>query len=462
MFQPRLNHRFMALWIAVIALALLLITLPVQAQGNRVAQGVAFLQANNIPPQAYVELSATIGNPQEAAKVLIKYGYTPEQAQAFMTPQNVLTMAGVLNPSPANEILIQAIGILAPYNLSMNDLTALMPNLTNPQAMVATLMQKGLTQEQATQLLTQAAPLIQQASDGGMLQYALLNDQVAGMFSQAGLSHMMMYEMGNIINDPAAIAAYMQQKGYTDAQIQTFQGLAAGITAQGITPELLEGWTVKNMVYRLEGIGLDPTTIREVVALGNVDAVREYLMAQGFSGDMLELALTNIQGTLGENGEVLTPERLDNFQAWEAANLFREAGVDPADLGNILAMKGDPEAMSNYLAETYGLTDDQIAAFEKGLNNSTFGQTVDPENADDFSMNVEDAVQAQETGTDDQVGTDQGSGSGETGSNDSGGNDNSGGSDSGGDSDSGSGDSGGGDGGDSGGDGGDSGGDSGG
>ncbi|MCC7209713.1 MAG: hypothetical protein IT323_20550, partial [Anaerolineae bacterium] len=357
-------------WLSILLIALLAMMMtPVHAQdgGRRVDQGVAFFQANGIPPEAFRELSATVGtSPQRAAEVLVKYGYTPEQAQAFMTPQNVLTMRAVLNPGPSNEVIGQAMGLLAPYNLTINDLSALFPNLNNPQAMAATLVQKGLTMEQASQLLTQAAPIIQQANEGGLLQYAVLNDQIAGMMNQAGFDYMLMYNVGNVINDPEAIAAKMKEQGYTEAQIQSFQTLAVGMTAQGITPELIDGWTVKNMVYRLEGIGLDPTTINEIVALGSRDAVQEYLEGLGYSGETLELALVNLAGCLGENGEVLDPERLQAYQAGEAARLLDEAGIDPENLGDILSLMDDPDAMRAYLEDS-GLSDEQIAAFEKGL-----------------------------------------------------------------------------------------------
>lgn len=386
-------RRAALLSVLMIALFASMIT-PVQAQGGnrRVDQGVGFLQANRIPPEAYVELSATIGSdPRKAAEALVKYGYTPEQAQAFMTPQNVLTMRAILNPGPSNEVIGQAMGLLAPYNLTINDLSALFPNLNNPQAMVATLVQKGLSVDQASQLLSQAAPLIQQASDSGLLQYAVLNEQIVGTMSQAGFDYMLMYRLGNVINDPEKIAAAMREQGYTDAQIQSFQGIAAGLAAQGITPELVDGWTVKNMVYRLEGIGLDPTSINEIVALGSLDAVKGYLEDLGYSGDTLQLALVNISGCLGENGEVLDPERLQAYQAGEAAKLLDEAGLDPESLSEILSLKDDPDAMRAFLEENYGLSDEQIAAFEKGLASATFAQTLDPEDLDDFIANVEDS-----------------------------------------------------------------------
>ena len=37
--------------------------------------------------------------------------------------------------------------------------------------------------------------------------------------------------------DPAALAAFLQQKGYTDAQIQSIQGAASMMAAQGVTGE---------------------------------------------------------------------------------------------------------------------------------------------------------------------------------------------------------------------------------
>jgi hypothetical protein len=130
---------------------------------------------------------------------------------------------------------------------------------------------------------------------------------------------------------------------------------------------------------------------------------------KGLSGDMLELAMVNLEGVLGAEGEKLTPEALEHFQATEALALFEQAGLDPETMGDILEYKDDPEAMREYLAEE-GLDDAAIDAFVQGLERSTFAQTVDPENADDFLMGVDDVMVEQESGDTEEVGEDEGTG----------------------------------------------------
>ncbi|MBI5957557.1 MAG: hypothetical protein HY866_02405 [Chloroflexi bacterium] len=383
------------------------LALPVHAQGDRrVDQGAAALAAYNLPPESFVELSAYASNPQKLAETLIKYGYTPEQAQEFITPQNVMMLEAVLNPSPSQELLGQAMAILGPYNLSMTDLEALFPKLTDPQAMAAALMEKGLTQEQALKVLQDAAPLIQEASTSGLLQYTMLTGQIDGMLNQIGLNSHTLFSAAPYLNDPEALAAFMQGQGYTADQIQAFQGVAAQLAAQGITGETLDGWTAKSLIYRLEGLGLEPGAVNDILALGDPEAIRAHLEELGYEGGTLELAMTNITGIVGNEGESFTAERLANFQANEAQTLLEGAGVDMADLGYLLELRGDPEALGEYLSETYGMTDEQIAAFESSLDRTTFAQTVDPEDAEDFAAEVEMSLEDESEMGDDSEGDD--------------------------------------------------------
>jgi hypothetical protein len=400
-------YRRPVMLMALLFAFLLSMTLTAYAQGGpRVNQGTAFLEANRIPPEAFRELSANAADPNLLAQTLIKYGYTPEQAQTFMTPQNVMALRGVLNPSPANDLIARALETLAPYNLGIADLSALFPNLNNPQAMVAALMQKGLTQEQATQALQSAGPIIQEAQTSGMLQYAMINEQVGAILGAAGFNAHDLYSAANYLNDPEALAAYMQERGYTAAQIESFQGIASTLAAQGITGDLLNEYSAKQMIYRLEGLGLPAGSINDILALGDQDAIREYLADLGLDGSALELAMVNIVGIVGEDGQDFTAETLAQVQANEAAKLLEGAGIDPSDLGELLALRGDPDALSDYLAENYGLSAEQIAAFANGLENSTFAKTVDPEDVDDFIANLDAALE--DEGGDDAAGDDSG------------------------------------------------------
>lgn len=373
---------------------LLGVTQTAYAQGGpRVNQGTAFLEANRIPPEAFRELSANAADPTLLAQTLIKYGYTPEQAQTFMTPQNVMALRAVLNPGPTNDLIARALETLAPYNLNMNDLSSLFPILTDPQAVVAALMQKGLTLAQATQALQSAGPIIQEAQSSGMLRYAMINEQLGAVLTQAGFNAHDLYAAANYLNDPEALAAYMQERGYTAAQIESFQGIASTLAAQGITGDLLNEYSAKQMIYRLEGLGLPAGSINEILALGDQDAIREYLTGLGLDGSALELAMVNIVGVVGEDGQDFTAETLAQVQAKEAATLLKGAGIDPSDLGELLALRGDPDALSDYLAENYGLSAEQIAAFATSLDNSVFARTVDPEGIDDFIASVEAALE---------------------------------------------------------------------
>ena len=65
-------------------------------------------------------------------------------------------------------------------------------------------------------------------------------------------------------------------------------------------------------------------------------------------------------------------------------------GIYPEDLADILALRDDPDALREYLGELYG------------LEQSTFAQTVDPEDADTF---IDDVYYAAENSEDESADT---------------------------------------------------------
>lgn len=409
MLQPRLNRRYVGLWMAVMAFMLLYAVMPVQAQGgDRSQQSLAFLSAYGIPASAYRDLSVAGGDPQQIMAVLAKNGFSQEQIQSFMTTENVMALNQIVNPNPAADLLGKAVTAFGAYNLTQADLVGLLPLTNDPQAMAQALAQKGLSQEQITGLLGQVGPIIQEANQSGVLKYAitLVAEQA---FQQTGACvaftgcNETMAALSGMANDPEQMTAYLKQMGLSDQQIQASIAATQALVAQGLTPDVVTGWNAQTASYRLEGLGISPQELSTLVELGNLDAIREYLSEQGISGDALELALVNLEGALGAQGERLTPEALEQFQANEALALFEQAGLDPETMGDILEYKDDPEAMRQYLTEQ-GLDDAAIDAFVLGLGQSTFAKTVDPEASDDFLMSVENALYEQEVGSEEGTG----------------------------------------------------------
>lgn len=435
-------------WLLVLLFAaLFLVTvLPVQAQGGtsprtgpRFQAILDLLAANNIPPGVIQNLAATSSNPQAMAAELAQAGLTPQQIQAFMTPQNVLLLSTIGGPTPATDLITQASAVLANYNINPAELTNLLPLANDPAALMAALAQRGLTNAQVAGLVGQLAPVIQQANESGVLRFAptLIADQ---MLSQIGICggvitetnpscDAVVREIGPFLNDPARLAEYLRERGLTAQQVQAGVQAISGLAQQGLSPDLYTEWNIRTATLRLQELGISPRDLNELAALGNMTAMRERLEEMGFSGAALELAAAQLQGAFGpgDNFERLTPERITEFQADEAARLLEEAGIDPADLGDILALMDDPEALAEYLAD-YGLDDDAAEAFIQALSRSTFAQTVDPEDADDFLASVEDAWQAlgeegqEDTGNEVEVeqptdtGGDTGGDEGDTGS----------------------------------------------
>ncbi len=409
MHQHRLRRRSMTFWVAVMALTLLHLALPVQAQGgDRSQQGLAFLSSYGIPASAYRDLSVTGGDPQQVMAVLAQNGFSQEQIQAFMTPQNIMALNQIVNPNPAADLLGQAVTAFGAYNLTQADLVGLLPLTSDPQAMAQALAQKGLSQDQITGLLGQVAPIIQEASQSGVLKYAitLVGQQAltqTGVCAVGADCQMELSALAGMANDPEQMAAYLKERGLSDQQIQASIAATQALVAQGLSPDVIAGWQTQTALYRLEGLGLSPQELNELVQMGDLDAIREYMTERGFSGDSLELAMVNLEGVLGAEGEKLSPEALEHFQATEALALFEQAGLDPEAMGDVLQFKDDPEALKEYLAEQ-GLDETAIDAFVAGLGQSTFAQTVDSDDADDFIGSVEDAAYEEEMGTDEDTG----------------------------------------------------------
>lgn len=365
---------------------------PAQAQQEtRVEQSVAFLTANNIPSAAYAELSAALNTTdhRNVVAVLMKYGYSPEQCKAFVTDRNLLLLDSALNPEPSEALQLQALMLLQSYGLTGLDLQSLTPLANDPAAIMDFLVQKGLSSEQAAQLLEQLAALLQEGAAQGWMSYYVINAPLFKLLNDAGLPRTMLYDSAHLLNDPAAAAAYLTGVGFTAEQVQTFANILPELIERGVTSNALEGWVIRSLIYRLEGIGLPPQSIYEVVSLGNIDITRGYLIAKGLSGDVLELALVNIGGCTGNHGEALNPERLIAFQAEEADALLDSAGIAPTDLDIILGLLSSPVTLNTYLAERYGLDETQIAAFVTGLSQSTFAQTFDPKAAAALIARVE-------------------------------------------------------------------------
>lgn len=366
--------------------------LPAQGQQEtRVEHSVAFLTANNIPSAAYAELSAALNTTdhRNVEAVLEKYGYSPERVKAFVTDMNLLLLDSALNPEPSDGLQLQALTLLQSYGLTGLDLQSLAPLANDPAAIMDSLVQKGLSSEQATQLLERLAALIQEAAAQGWMPYYVINVPLFKMLNDAGLPRAMLYDSAPLLNDPAAAATYLASIGFTAEQIQTFENLLPELIEKGVTSSALEGWAIRSMIYRLEGIGLPPQSIYEVVSLGNIEVVRGYLIARGLGGDVLELALVNIVGCMGSQGEALNPERLIAFQAGEARALLNSVGIALTDLDLILGLLNSPMTLNTYLAEAYGLGETQSAAFVTRLNQSTFVQAFDPKAAAALIARVE-------------------------------------------------------------------------
>lgn len=374
-----------ALW-TLTALTMLLgfCALPAQAQeATRVEQAVAFLAANGIPSAAYTELSTALSTNdyRNVSAVLVKHGYTPDQLKAFISDTNLLLLRAAINPGIADDILIEGLALAQSYGLDALDLQWLTALMDDPMAMAGYLTGQGLTPEQVARFLNEAAILLEGTSQY-RLQYHAINGLLVTFIDDAGLPMAMLYDSAHLLDDPAAAVAYLTGIGYPDEQAQAFVALLPELAARGATPDVVEGWTVGSMIYRLEGIGLPLQSIYEVVALGNLDAVRGYLIAKGLSGDVLELALVNIGGCMGAQGEALNPERLAAFQVREASALLGSAGITPSNLRIILALNNHPAALGDYLASTYGLDQAQIDSFILNLSQSTFARTVDPDDAE--------------------------------------------------------------------------------
>lgn len=366
---------------------------PVQAQapfgkpGDRLAEALVFLQTNGIPDSALHDLSLTGGNAQKVADVLKNAGLSDDQITAFETPENLRTLNRTLNPNLITDFLVKLAVIVRPYDILPLEFLAFLPMADDPQKMAAALEQRHLTAAQVRSLMDQLTPVIQEAEAEGILKYAPVGAAFLA-FGELGLVEQDLYNVSTILNDANGVGVYFMHRGLTDNGLQGVMGTLNLLVGQGLSTNTITGATTINAIYRLEGLGLSPRLLNDLVQLGDLEAVRARLEQEGLSGTALELGVVNLEGVLGTKGERLTPKMLVSFQAGEAATLLSSAGLDPAGLDQIFQVKDDPEALRQYLAGQ-GLDSAVIDAFILGLNHSTFVKTVDPDAAGDFITSVE-------------------------------------------------------------------------
>jgi hypothetical protein len=196
-------------------------------------------------------------------------------------------------------------------------------------------------------------------------------------------------EIAGFLDDPDTLTTYFKGQGLDDQQIEVALETVNTLVGQGLSKNLIIGSVVRTAIYRLEGMGLSPQLLDDLVAPSNLEAVRDRLMQEGLSGDALELAMVQLEGVFGPHGEKLSAGRLSVFQASEAASLLNSVRIVPADLGEILSKKDDPDALRAWLAEKYYLDNASIDAFILGLSQSSFAKTLAPEDVSSFVARIE-------------------------------------------------------------------------
>jgi hypothetical protein len=384
-------------WLLALPVILSMVAaLPVHAQepspppDSRLQDALSFLAANEIPASAFRDLSAAGGDPQRVTEVLARNGFTPEQIQAFATPENLFVLDQAVNPNPTAVIVAEATEIGGRYGLEPADVAALLPLASDQPALMEALAQRGLTEEQIGALLGEIDPLIQQAILDGDLKYVpTLTAYTA--FVQLGLPDpdLSVVEIAGFLDEPDALTTYFKGQGLDDQQIEVALGTVDTLVSQGLSKNLIVGALVRTAIHRLEGMGLSPQLLDDLVAPANLDVVRERLVQEGLSGDALALALVHLEGAFGFHGEKMNATRLSVFLASEAANLLNSARIVPTDLDEILSKKDDPDALRAWLAEKYYLDETSIDAFILGLNQSSFAKTLAPEDVEDIVARIE-------------------------------------------------------------------------
>lgn len=238
--------------------------------GSLLQEAVPLIQQGGLDPkslQSYVadqsrKLLEENGIAPELIKEILEKGMTPDQIKAYIAEKGGSEEAGdkiakgltyyealgLDQRTHANAIARDALALMEKYNIPPQALNELLPNITDPAAMVATLVKYGLSAEQAQQALSEAAPLIAEGLNANIPAQFIAEEALNTLMGKGGLSPEQAAEV---------LALREDAKAFGDS-----------LLALGLDPKSAEDISAAFTLF--EEIGIDPTALQAAIEIAEI------------------------------------------------------------------------------------------------------------------------------------------------------------------------------------------------
>ncbi|HLY26842.1 MAG TPA: hypothetical protein VKQ72_10915 [Aggregatilineales bacterium] len=292
-----------------------------------------------------------------------------DKAQAMLQDPNVQALidkalkAGVV---PSEKTLgDQANALLANYGITdPNALSQLLPLLGDNDLLRTKLQELGLKDPaQIDALLNDAAPLIQQGLDSGLIQNFVVQE-AQSIFDNYKIPQDKLDEFLALKGDPAKVAAFLKDSGLSADQQAAFEKDIAPDTSLGLNTNALDYDLGQKAIGLLGDYGLKPSALGELIPL-----LKDPTALMSKLGD-LGLDPAKAQELLGKAGpliqEGLSSGAVDRFMAQQTQDLMDRLGIPEDQVQAFADASKDPAAMQTFL-DGYGITGGDVAQAQQDM-----------------------------------------------------------------------------------------------
>ncbi|PJF29492.1 MAG: hypothetical protein CUN52_08135 [Phototrophicales bacterium] len=297
------------------------------------------------------------------------------------------------------ELTQQALALLQKYNIPASELDNILRILgTNGvQGVAQYLVQSGMSQEQATAILQEAAPLIEQGMNNSYVQ-AYIGALVTERVRENELIASRQQAMFASLRNPETVMSILNELGITGQDAEDFLALQQFAAGLGYSPATIDRMAQANAIYQLLGEASDLSDEEKsqlaMQAISDPAGFEAALAEKGVDMDYIyenfEGAYYNFYAELGFDDEAIA-----KFQELAFAAEVIEAGSSIENMQDLLARYGFlPEEISGLLAGWQGWSSPaDIANFLASLGigwQPEFDDFLDLYESDEYNASLDD------------------------------------------------------------------------
>lgn len=297
------------------------------------------------------------------------------------------------------ELTQQALALLQKYNIPASELDNILRVLgtSGVQGVAQYLVQSGMSQEQATAILQEAAPLIEQGMNNTYVQ-AYIGNLVTERVRENELIASRQQAMFASLRNPETVMSILNELGITGQDAEDFLALQQFAAGLGYSPATIDRMAQANAIYQLLGEASDLSDEEKsqlaMKAISDPAGFEAALAEKGIDMDYInenfEDAYYNFYAELGFDDEAIA-----KFQELAFAAEVIEAGSSIESMQELLARYGFlPEEISGLLAGWQGWSSPaDIANFLASLGigwQPEFDDFLDLYESDEYNASLED------------------------------------------------------------------------